>query len=296
MATTYDLFQAFDKAIALDDESKERGIGRIVDCASALTAKYYPDARTSDKITLIGSLAKNTSVRPLADADVLFRMPAGTWSRFDDYAGNGQSALLQEVRETLRSRYPRTDIRGDGPVVVVDFSDQPAVELVPGVLVSDGSTILYAEAWVPVTRGGGDWEKADYGAELRALDAADGPAKGQLRRLLRYMKIWRRHRNAWIKSIVLELMAIDFMKTWDKSQTSFTYDDWLVRDFLRYMVNNFTTTYYLPGSGKAIDTGVGWYTEALDSGKDAASACGSEASEWLYVYHWRKVFGDKFGR
>jgi hypothetical protein len=296
VASTWDLFEAFDKANSVDAESKDQGLGRIVQCCSALTAKYYPaGTSTSDKITLLGSLAKDTGVRPLADTDVLFRMPPLTYSRFNDYTGNGQSALLQEVREALRSKYPRTNIRGDGPVVVVDFSDLPAVEVVPGVLDSDGSNILYADAWVPVTRNGGDWEKADYGAELRALDSVDGPVDGQLRRLIRYMKGWRHHCDAGIKSIVLELMAIDFMKAWDKTQTSFIYDDWLVRDFLRYMVNNYTTTYSLPGSGKTIETSLGWYMEARESMKDATSACQYGPDNWLNQYYWRKVLGDDFG-
>lgn len=32
----------------------------------------------------------------MADADGIFRMPIGTYSRFDEYSGNGQSALLQD--------------------------------------------------------------------------------------------------------------------------------------------------------------------------------------------------------
>ncbi|WP_225952693.1 hypothetical protein [Mycobacterium sp. OAS707] len=288
------MFRAFDKAIAVDEESVDRGIGRIVECARAMNAKYYSEGTSvTDTVTELGSLAKKTGIRPLADVDVLFRMPPGTYSRFNDYTGNGQSALLQEVREVLRQRYPRTEIRGDGPVVVVSFSDQPAVEVVPGVLVADGSNILYAEAWVPVTRDGGEWERADYGAELGALDAADGPLGGQLRRLIRYMKAWRRHCDTELKSIVLELMAVDFAKTWSDERSSFTFDDWLVRDFLRYMVNNYTTTYRLPGTAKTIETGYGWYIEALE---DAAEACRHDPDDVLYRHYWRKVLGDDFGK
>ena len=32
-----------------------------------------------------------------------------------------------------------------------------------------------------------------------------------------------------LKSIVLELMAMDFISRWDKSRMSFTFDDWLAR-------------------------------------------------------------------
>ena len=36
-------------------------------------------------------------------------------------------------------------------------------------------------------------------------------------------------RPASLKSIVLELMATDFISRWDKSRMSFAFDDWLVR-------------------------------------------------------------------
>jgi hypothetical protein len=52
-----------------------------------------------------------------------------------------------------------------------------------------------------------------------------------------------------------------------------SFDDWLVRDFLRYLVDHLTTTYYTPGTYKAVGTGVGWYMQAKESLRDATLAC-----------------------
>jgi hypothetical protein len=296
MATTADLFRAFNTKITLDESDRDRGLQRIIACTAALTEKYYPAGTApSDKVTLIGSLGKDTGTNPIADADVMFHMPAGTWNRFTNYAGNGQSALLQEVRDVLTKRYPSTKIRGDGPVVVVSFTTAPTVEIVPTAFVSDNANILYASGEVPVTRDGGQWEFVDYGAQLNALNNADGPVDGQLRRLIRYMKAWRKCSYATLKSIVLELMAIDFMKTWDRSQTSATYDDWLVRDFLRYMIDHYTYTYPIPGTTRSIGTGVGWFLDAQESVKDADAACRYQPDNSMYLYYWRKVLGNDFG-
>ena len=38
------------------------------------------------------------------------------------YADMGLSALWQDVKKSIKTRYPTTDIRGDGAVVVVPFS------------------------------------------------------------------------------------------------------------------------------------------------------------------------------
>src|SRR5690606_24768365 len=73
--------------------------------------------------------------RPPADVDILFLMPASVYYRYDQYQGNGQSALLQDVRRVLQERYPTTEkIRGDGQVVVVPFSNGYTVELLPACL------------------------------------------------------------------------------------------------------------------------------------------------------------------
>lgn len=271
-------------------------MARIAECGAALQKKYFPTSqKVSDHVTLLGSLAKDTGVEPLRDADVLFRMPPGTYTRFNDYSGNGQSALLQEVRNVLRDRYPRTDIRGDGPVVVVSFSDFPAVEVVPGVLLDDGSNIISANGFVPVTRDGGSWESANYGAEWSAINSLDVSLDGQLRRLIQYMKAWRVQHAASLKSIVIELMATDFMRRWPSDQTTFSFDDWLVRDFLGYIVQNYYTKYQMPGTGKEIDTGVGWITQAKESVESAQNACRHEADSTLYRLYWQEVFGNDFG-
>jgi hypothetical protein len=114
------------------------------------------------------------------------------------------------------------------------------------VLISDGSNILAAEAYVPVTRNGGRWERADYGTKYLALDTVDKSVNGQLRRLIRYIKAWRKHHSTLLKSIVMEVVATDFMSKWDREQTSLS---------------------------EAVDTGVGWYMQAKESLQDATLAC-----------------------
>lgn len=293
--STWELFSRFDRRITAGKTEKEAAFARAVDCATALNNAYSPQADLASVITLLGSTAKDTACTPLGDVDVLFHMPAGTYGRFDAYTGNGQSALLQEVRDVLRKRYPGTDIRGDGPVVVVAFTSGANVEVVPGVLFTDESDMLHAACKVPVTRDGGSWEASDYGAEYQALSTVNHPRQGQVSRLIRYTKAWRRAQNVAFRSLVIELMAVDFAKTWPTDRSSYTYDDWLVRDFLKYAADNYFTTYRMPGTGKAIDTGYGWHDAAERSHQKAVLACTFGESSPLYVSYWQEVFGDDFG-
>lgn len=290
------LFAAFDESLQPTEEDEDAKLGRALDCVTALHKRYYNDDKPSKRMSLIGSFPKGTSVRPASDIDVVFHMPAGTYKRFHDYVGNGQSALLQEVRSVLLSRFPRTQIKGDGPVAVVEFSSGAAVEVVPAVLV-ENANILHVNGQVPVTRGGGKWENADYGAQFDRFDELNRRRGGQLARLIRYMKAWRRAHNAIFKSIVMELMAVEFLSSWDSNlgQTGHTYDDWLVRDFLSFMTSNEDTTFRLPDSGKAIETGYGWRTDARASLADAKRACAHDDGSRLYIAAWKQVLGNAFG-
>ena len=90
--------------------------------------------------------------------DIIFDLPSEVYDKFDDYTSNGQSALLQEVKGVLQERYPKTDIRGDGQVVVIEFTAY-TVEFVPGFKQSD-DRFKY-----PDTHDGGSWKYTNPIAE-----------------------------------------------------------------------------------------------------------------------------------
>lgn len=290
---TIDLFERLDERITASTDELNVAVRRVIDCAATLTAHYYPETG-GRHLTVIGSVAKATSTSPMADADAVYHMPLGTYDRFDAYAHNGQSALLQEVRGVLARRFPRTTVRGDGPVVVVQFTSGPNAEIVPAVLVSDPADLVHVSCWVPVTRDGGSWEPADYGAEYERMTRLDADTGGQSSRLIRYMKAWRSNQTVDFKSVLIELMVADFMKTWPIDRSSHVFDDWLTRDFLAYAVNHQEATYTLP-SGKCISAGEDWPVMAYFSHQDAASACKHSDGSPMYVAYWRRVFGDDFG-
>jgi tRNA nucleotidyltransferase (CCA-adding enzyme) len=102
-----------------------------------LNRYYYNSSSSTDNSFLIGSWAKHTRIRPPRDIDLVFVLPDDVYLRYENRVGNKQSQLLQEVRDVLRASYPRTDIRGDGPVVGVGFGSFD-VEVVPSFKLSSG--------------------------------------------------------------------------------------------------------------------------------------------------------------
>ena len=63
--------------------------------------------------------------------DILIELPSSYFDRFNNLSGNGQSRLLQAVRNAILCTYPRSNIHADGQVVKIAFSDEIYFEIVP---------------------------------------------------------------------------------------------------------------------------------------------------------------------
>lgn len=88
--------------------------------------KYDLEKDDTSHLYIVGSVGRKTAIKGISDLDILFDLPSDTYKKFDAYQSNGQSALLQEVKESLQERYPKTDISGDGQVVVIEFNHYSA--------------------------------------------------------------------------------------------------------------------------------------------------------------------------
>ncbi|MDR0629099.1 MAG: hypothetical protein LBG24_05600 [Treponema sp.] len=62
---------------------------------------------------------------------MLVQLPYETYRKFDNYLENGQSALLQEVKNCLKKTYSTSFIKGDGQIVCINFNDVINFEIVP---------------------------------------------------------------------------------------------------------------------------------------------------------------------
>ena len=124
-------FKVFIEALEPDKLSEmETTVGEI---AKKLNNEYY--GLTGDDAShmyIVGSVGRGTCIKGISGfRDILFDLPDEVFKRFDSYKTLKQTSLLQEIRRVLKELYPKTDISGDGQVVVIEF-DKYTVELVPG--------------------------------------------------------------------------------------------------------------------------------------------------------------------
>ena len=100
----------------------------------------------------VGSYGRNTAIHGTSDVDMIFRLPDSIRLQYDAHLGNGQSALLQAVRASVKKTYSSTDIGADGQVVEVSFGDDIRFDLVPAFTNADGSFTY------PDSNSGGNWK------------------------------------------------------------------------------------------------------------------------------------------
>ena len=64
---------------------------------------------------------------------------------YDNYSGNGQSALLQVVKNSLRTTYRNSNLSADGQVIDIFFSDEIKFEVVLAFLMKAGHSICASQ-------------------------------------------------------------------------------------------------------------------------------------------------------
>ena len=176
----------------------------------------------------VGSYGRGTAIH-VSDIDMLYMLPYEDYLRFNAYVGNGQSAMLQEVRNSIAQTYPQTFLKGDGQVVVIEFSDGICFEVVPCFL-NDDDSFTY-----PDSNGGGRWKRTDPRPEINAVRSMDVRTNKNLRRLCRMARAWKDQWDVPIGGLLIDTLAYSFLKDWEYNDKSFLYYDWMTRDFFKYL-------------------------------------------------------------
>ena len=201
-------FSTFHADLKLTQSQVEDGGTKATGIARSLQRAYYPHAPAEIRppAFLVGSWGKGTQVRPPNDVDMMFEIPGADYHQINARSGNKQSALIQEVKDSLADTYVQTTMRGDGQVVQVQFNTL-MVEVVPVFRLQNG------QFYMPDTRDGGSWKVVDPFAEQRRIESLDRDCVGNVRAICQILKLWKREQNVPIKSFQIELLVCEFMNT-----------------------------------------------------------------------------------
>lgn len=190
-------FKNFCNDLILDTTDMETTCGEI---AKKLNSHYYDLAgEKSEHLYIVGSVGRKTAIAKTSDLDVIFDLPTSVYKKYNAYESNGQSAVLQDVKEVLKERYPKTDIKGDGQVVLIEFASF-TVELVPAFKQSD-DTFKY-----PDTHDGGSWKYTDPIAEQNECASCDTSSCGHYYRFCRMIRKWKSNCGVVMGGLVIDTL------------------------------------------------------------------------------------------
>lgn len=162
------------------------------------------DSNTSHSL-YVGSYGRGTAI-DTSDLDVLIELPKSEYERYDAYKGNGQSRLLQAVKDAVLSTYPNTYVKPDGQIIKVRFSDGMKFELLPAFpnldfLGMPNGTYTYAD-----TNNGGNWKATNPKSEQKKMRELNNNSNGLLFDTCKHI---RRIRDEHFSSYHLSGIVID---------------------------------------------------------------------------------------
>jgi hypothetical protein len=260
-----------------------------------LNTDFWGTTSETSHSLYVGSYGRNTTIHGTSDVDMIFRLPYSVYEKYDGYNGNGQSALLQAVRASVKKTYSATNIGADGQVILVPFDDGITFELVPA-FVNDDDSYTY-----PDSNGGGSWKKTNPKPEIEAIRTRNSACNDNLVPLCRMMRAWKATWSVPIGGLLIDTLAYQFIGTWEYRDKSYLYYDFMCRDFFAFMANQDKAQEWwsVPGSGQRVYGPKGQFQYKATRGYNLACAAinhetADPKQEWSAKQKWREIFGTSF--
>lgn len=258
-----------------------------------LNTDFWDTTSESAHSIYVGSYGRDTAIGSTSDFDMAFWLPYSVYQQYNKHQGNGQSALLQAVRSSIQETYSTTDLGADGQVLVVNFDDGMTFEILPCFENNDNSFTH------PDSNNGGSWKTTHPRAEISAISIRNSvTANYNLKPLCQMMRAWKREWDVPIPGILIDTLTYQFIADWKYRDKSYTYYDWMSRDFFEYMADqDRTQTFWrAPGSGRYVYRDGNFEYKATRCRNIALEAIKYE-SDGHHISakaKWREIFGASF--
>lgn len=259
-----------------------------------LNTDFWDTSSETSHSLYVGSYGRNTAIQGFSDLDMVMELPSAIYFRYDEYQGNGQSALLQAVRTSLQKTYSTTSIGADGQVAVIRFQDGITFEIVP-VFINKGGSYTF-----PDSNNGGSWRTTNPKPEIQAIRERNVDCNKNLVPLCRMARSWKGKWDVPLGGLLIDTFAYQFIGYYEHRDKSPIYYDYMCRDFFKWMVEQNDSQQYwkAPGSGQAVYKNGAFQYKAKRCYNLAVEAINYETAspkqEWSAKQKWRDIFGTSF--
>jgi hypothetical protein len=281
--TTTEMFTDFLKNVAIDNSASI--ISKYEEITAALNKKFRnTESKTANSLQ-VGSYGRWTGIKGISDLDMLYVMPSSKWN---DYKDGEQSKLLDDTKEAIQARYPKTIVKKDRLVVQVLYKSF-TVEVQP-VFEQDDSSFKY-----PDTYNGGSWKITKPRDEIKAMKEFVDQKNKNLRKLCKMGRAWKNKCGVGMGGLLIDTLAYNFLNSnSDYDNRSLAYYDWMCRDFFKYLSEEPNKDYYLAlGSNQRVTVKSKFQRKAkkaYELSLDAINAGESSSAN----KKWKKIFGRPF--
>ena len=287
-----DIFRDFCSNLRMSDNTVSTIQSRYKQITKRINADYWNTSSETSNSLYVGSYGRGTEIHT-SDIDIIVRLPYETYERFDNYNVNGQSALLQDVKNVLQKTYRTSFIKADGQVIGINFADNINFEILPAFINKDGSSYTY-----PDSNSGGSWKKTDPKKKINAMNSLNSDTNKNLKRLCRMIRSWKENCNVQISGILIDTLVYKFLLNWENKEKSYLYYDFMSRDFFKYLMNLDENTQYwfAPGSNRHVYKTGNFQAKAKKAYEKTLEAIEHDAEKRPYLMKqcWREIYGNKF--
>ncbi len=284
----YEWFEKFNSNLNFTSEIVSDISYRYKRITRQLNKDFWNSDSDVDHSFYIGSYGRGTVI-DTSDIDVLMQLPYDTYRQFNNHYGNGQSALLQSVKNSIETTY-RSYMRSDGQVVVIKFTDGIIFEVIPA-FINDDKSYTY-----PDTHNGGSWKVTDPKSEKNTITNANNIWNKNLKKLCRMVRAWKEYWDVPIGGLLIDTLAYNFLKGYVYKDKGYIYYDLMSRDFFEFMKNqNAEQQYwYAVGSNQKVHTKGNFQYKALRCYNISLEAIDKEKFEYTAKSKWREIYGSRF--
>lgn len=268
---------------------------------------FEPDVKT----ILIGSLQRKTRIQPRPnqdsfDIDILVVL--GSFQRWVSSGGISPWDALHKVEDVVsqNTTYRRMGPETDSPAIIVEYSDNIKVELVPAYLdqvghAPDGTPTppVGRGYWIPKSNG---WAITDYEYDAAYVSIVNQNTDGYLIPVIKMLKAAKRNLFSKMMSFHLEVLATSIIPAvighYKQSMVPLSYPH-VISGFFFLCKDEISKPASIPGSkSQASDT---YMTTAKQSEmsrlfEEIASYCANALSmnDSDAIKAWRRLFGPPF--
>ena len=282
-----DIFKDFLNNLKVDNADQVSL--RYGEITKSLNKKFRDTESETANSLQVGSYGRYTGIKGISDLDMLYIMPKTEW---DTYKDGKQSQLLTDVKNAIKARYPKTDVRVDRLVVTVTYTNFH-IEVQPVFEKADDNGNSYFH--FPDTYNGGSWKKTKPRQEMEAIRDLNTQKNKNLRLLCKMARAWRNKQGVSMGGLLIDTLAYNFMKSTNYyDDKSYLYFDYLSRDFFGYLAAEPDKDHYqAPGSNQDVKVKKKFQKQAKEAYDNCIDAISADGQESAYK-KWRKVFGRSF--